>query len=349
MSRARKTPAPPPRRATALDVARLAGVSRSAVSRTLTEGASVSPETRAKVLEAAQALGYHRNALVRGMITRRSGIIGVVTGGLDNPFLAMALETLSRRLQRDGRKAFIYSGDAESDLQRALPSMIEYRVDGCMFLTNDLSPHATARYRQHGVPMVVLFSAGTERMGPVSGPAPVGAVTADNFEVSRRLAHHMADRGAKRFAYVAGHPDSSSSRAREAGFRRGLAERGQVLGGVVAGDFVYGGGLEAARALLGGETRPDAIFCGNDLMAMAVLDVARGELGLSVPAELMVAGFDDIPLAAGAAYDLTSVRQPVAAMIDAAADMLGGFIDDPSSASREVTIGAELVLRGSTG
>jgi DNA-binding LacI/PurR family transcriptional regulator len=347
MSRAMKPPARP-RPVTALDVARLAGVSRSAVSRTLTEGASVSAETRAKVLAAAQTLGYHRNALVRGMITRRSGIIGVVTGGLDNPFLAIALESLSRRLQRDGRKAFIYSGDAESDLQRALPGMIEYRVDGCMFLTNDISPHATARYRQHGVPIVLLFSAGIAQLASVPGPAPVGAVTADNFETSRRLAHHMAGKGARCFAYVAGHPDSSSSGAREAGFRQGLNECGHDIGQVVAGDFTYGPAAEAARGLLDGKDRPDAVFCGNDLMAMAVLDVARGELGLRVPEDLMVAGFDDTPLAAGAAYDLTSVRQSVPRMIDAAADMMADFIDDPASASREVMIEAELILRGST-
>jgi len=347
MSRLAK-PMARPRPVTALDVARLAGVSRSAVSRTLTEGASVSPATRAKVLAAAETLGYHRNALVRGMVTQRSGIIGVVTGGLDNPFLAIALEQLARRLQQDGRNAFIYSGDAEHDLHRALPGMIEYRVDGCMFLTNDISPHATAHYRAKGVPLVLVFSAGIERLASVPGRAPIGAVSADNFDVSRRLAHHLVDQGAKTVAFMAGHPDSSSSRARGTGFAKGLAERDIQLTHSIDAGFHYAPALEAARALLRGPHRPDAVFCANDLMAMAVLDVARGELGLGVPDQLMVAGFDDTPLASGAAYDLTSVRQPVPAMIDAAADMMAQFVDDPESPSREVTIPAEIVVRAST-
>lgn len=335
------------RRVTSLDVARLAGVSRSAVSRTLTEGASVSPETRQKVLRAAEKLGYHRNALVRGMITRRSGIIGVVTGGLENPFLAVALERLARRLQREGLKSFIYSGDAESDLQAALPGMIEYRVDGCMFLTNDLSPDTAAKYVGLGIPLVLVFSPGISTITH-SPAAPIGSVSVDSFEISRRMGHLIAERGCHRCAYLSGHPDSTSNRLRHEGYRLGLNERGAVLSSVATGNFVYADALEGARSLLATDEPPDAIYCGNDLMAMAALDVARGEFGLAVPRELAIAGFDDIQLAAGAAYDLTTVRQPVSAMIDLATDLLLEYIDMPTGPSRNIVVDAELVQRGST-
>jgi len=344
-----KPPAPTRRRVTALDVAKRAGVSRSAVSRALTEGASVSAATREKVLRAAAELGYHRNALVRGMVNRRSGIVGVVTGGLENPFLAVALERLSRRLQQEGLKAFIYSGDAASDLQVALPSMIEYRVDGCLFLTNDLSPHTAARYIDLEVPLVLAFSSGMSGIDIEDRNVPFAAVCVDNVAATRQIAHLMVENGATRFAYLAGHPDSVSNKERRRGFELGLADRGHALAAVETGNFVYAHSLHAARRLFARQDRPNAVFCGNDLMAMAVMDVARAECGLAVPEDVQVAGFDDVELAAGAAYNLTSVHQPISRIVDIATDLLLEFIEHHGRKPLEIMVESELKRRASTG
>lgn len=344
-----KAPARSRRRVTALDVAKRAGVSRSAVSRTLTEGASVSEATRKKVLRAAAELGYYRNALVRGMINRRSGIVGVVTGGLENPFLAVALERLSHRLQQEGLKAFIYSGDAASDLQVALPSMIEYRVDACLFLTNDLSPHTAAQYIDLGVPLVLAFSSGISGINIEDRSVPFAAVSVDNVAATRKIAHLMADNGARRFAYLAGHPESISNRERRRGFELGLADRGLALSAVETGNFVYAGALDAARRLFATNDRPDAVFCGNDLMAMAVIDVVRAECRLDVPGDVQVAGFDDIELAAGAAYSLTSVHQPISRIVDIATDLMLEFIEHHDHKPIEIMVESELKRRASTG
>ena len=345
-----RSPRPParPRRVTALDVARLAGVSRSAVSRTLTEGASVSPATREKVLRAAAELGYHRNALVRGMIRQRSGIIGVVTGRLDNPFIAQGLEQLSHRLQQQRLKTLIYSGDAESDLKVALPSMVEYRVDGCFILSNDLSPRAAAAYTRLDIPLLVMFNSDMEGISDHSDEVPVGVVDTDNEQISRRIADVLIDGGGRRFAYIAGLPNAATSRERQRGFEAGLRARGRELSAIETGHFSYEGGRAAARALFARADRPDALFCANDLMAMAALDVARSEFGLRVPEDLLVAGFDDIAIAGYPAYDLTTVRQPVARMIETATEMMLAFIEDPAAGLREVRLPAELVGRGST-
>lgn len=338
-----------PRRVTALDVAKRAGVSRSAVSRTLTEGASVSDETRRKVLKAADELGYYRNALVRGMITRRSGIIGVVTGGLENPFLAVAFEHLSRRLQEEGFKTFVYSGDADSDLRVAMPSMIEYRVDGCMFLTNDVSPHTAADYIGLDIPMVLAFSSGISGITPGQKALPLGSVSVDSVAATRAIAHVMINRGCQRFAYLGGHPDSVSNVERRRGFEMGLAERGKVLIAEENGNFVYKDALEGARRLFARPDRPDAVFCGNDLMAMAALDVARSEFGLDVPTDVAIAGFDDIEIASGAAYNLTSVRQPIAQVVDIATDLLLDFIAHHDRSPVDIVVEAKLMRRASTG
>ena len=343
-------PRPParPRRVTALDVARHAGVSRSAVSRTLTEGASVSPATRAKVLRAAAELGYHRNALVRGMVRQRSGIIGVVTGRLDNPFIALGLEQLSHRLQQQGLKTLIYSGDAESDLKVALPSMVEYRVDGCFILSNDLSPRAAAAYTRLDIPLLVMFNSDMEGISDHSDEVPVGVVDTDNEDISRRIAELLVEGGGRRFGFMAGLPNAATSRERQRGFEAGLRALGQRLSASETGHFSYEGGRVAAQLLFERPEPPDALFCANDLMAMAAMDVARSEFGLRVPEDLTVAGFDDIAIAGYPAYDLTTVRQPVAAMVETATGMMLAFIEDPATGLREVRLPAELVRRRST-
>ncbi|WP_040325657.1 LacI family DNA-binding transcriptional regulator [Aurantimonas manganoxydans] len=347
MTAAKRPSRPSRRRVTALDVAELAGVSRSAVSRTLTEGASVSDETRSKVLAAAKELGYHRNALVRAMVSRHSGIIGIVTGRLDNPFIAVALERLARRLQDDGLKTLIFSGDAESDLQIAMPSMLEYRVDGCFFLSNDISPQSAARYTEFDIPLVVVFNSDIEGISDHADEVPVGAVTVDNVEISAAVADLLLDAGCRRPAFLSGLPWAATSGERRRGFRDRLAARGIALLAEETGNFNYADGLAASRRLLSGAERPDAIFAANDVMALAVIDVARSEFGLQIPGDLAVVGFDDIGVAAHAAYDLTTVHQPVAAMIDAAADMMQELLVDPSRRPSDRRLASRLVIRGS--
>lgn len=335
------------RHVTALDVARLAGVSRSAVSRTLTEGASVSEETRSKVLQAAEQLGYHRNALVRSMVKQRSGIIGIVTGRLDNPFISIALELLSHRLQKVGFKTLIYSGDAEEDLQVALPSMIEYRVDGCIFLSNDLAPTAAAKYTKLNIPLLVVFNSDMRGISDHSDEVPVGAVTVDNVEASQQVAELLLDNGRKRLAYLAGLPTATSNRERRRGFEEGMKKRGGELYACETGNFNYEDAVVAARKLLSMPVAPDAVYCANDLMALAMIDVARHEFGLEVPRDIAVVGFDDISVAGYPSYGLTTVRQPVEKMIDAAASCLVKMIDEPSWRPVDIRLKTELVRRTS--
>ncbi|MCB8838972.1 LacI family DNA-binding transcriptional regulator [Aurantimonas sp. VKM B-3413] len=348
MSGSQRPGSGPRRRVTALDVARLAGVSRSAVSRALTEGASVSDETRAKVLKAAETLGYHRNALVRGMVRQRSGIIGIVAGRLDNPFIAVALEILSRRLQEDGLKSMIYSGDAESDIAVALPSLVEYRVDGCFFLSNDLSPQGAAKYTRLDIPLVVLFNSDMAGISDHGDEVPVGAITVDNVEISRTVADLLLGGGCRHFAYIEGLPRATTSRERQRGYVERLAERGFAVEAVATGNFNYADGLAAARGLLAARPRPDAIFAANDLMALAVLDVARAEFGLSVPEDVAVVGFDDIGAAAQAAYDLTTVRQPLADMVEAGVDLMLALIEEPDRRPEEIRLRSHLIERSTT-
>lgn len=330
---------------TAMDVARLAGVSRSAVSRTLTEGASVSEETRRKVLRAAKELGYHRNALVRGMVTRRSGLVGVVIGDMRNPFMALAMEPLFLKLQRDGLKPLIHLGDAEADLRVAMPGMAEYRVDGVLFLSTNLAPEEAMGYTRLDIPLVVIFNSYLHGISDHGNQVPVGAVSVDNFEAGQRVADLLVEGGRRRIALIEGQPDAHASKERRRGFISRLTDRGLKLAGLGIGNYRYEDARAAARRLLSGEPRPDAVFCLNDAMAMAAVDEARGSFGLRVPEDLAVVGFDDIPTAAYEGYALTTVRQPIVDMVDVAVDMMTRLIDEPTRRPLEIRMGSELVRR----
>ena len=300
---------------TSIDVARLADVSQSAVSRAYTPGASVSLDTRARVMAAAKKLGYRPNAIARSLITKRSRMIGVVMSYLDNQFYPLVLEKLSQRLQRDGYHVLLFISDAR-EADAVLAEILQYQVDGLVLASTSVSSGLASHCADAGIP-VVLFNR-TVRAGHAAS-----AVVSDNAVGGQLVAQHLVEQGCTRIAYIAGMEDSSTNQDRERGFREGLAQRGMRCFARAVGNYDFEQAKRATRELfVGSAQRPDAIFVANDHMAIAVMDTLRSELRLSVPQDVCVAGFDDVPQAAWAAYLLTSVVQPAMAMIDATAQLL---------------------------
>ena len=331
--------APVPSRVTAADVAALAGVSQSAVSRVFTPGASASSETARKVREAAQELGYRPNVLARSLITGRSRIIGLVVAYLDNYFYPQALEQLSRGLQARGYHVLVFmASQTAGNVDNVVEEILDYQVDGIVAASVALSSDLTARCRSAGVP-VVLFNRASDD--------DTLAITSDNVRGGRLVARFLADGGHRRIAYLAGWEGASTQRDREAGFRAGLAEAGLTLHGRARGAYEIETARAATRALMAQSTPPDAIFAANDHMAIAAMDVLRFELGLNVPQDVSVVGFDDVPPAAWPAYDLTTVRQDATAMIAATIDTLIDRIDGAGPETGRIMIAAPLVIRSS--
>lgn len=305
----------PDQRVTSIDVARLAGVSQSTVSRTFTPGASVSPKARERVLAAARSLGYTPNALARGLITRQSNIIGIVMANLTSPFHTYALEKFSQRLQSLGRQVLLFDAAPDEDIDDMLDQVLQYRVDGLIITAATISSHMADQCASNGIP-VVLFNRYV--MG-----ANVSAVCCDNVEGGRLVANLLLDAGHRRLAFIAGREDSSTNIDREKGFGDRLRERGLVhWQREPAGDYTYEDGYEAACRLLADDDRPDAVFCAADSLAFGVMDAARYRFGLSIPADLSIIGFDDIPAAAWPSYALTTIRTPVRRMINATLEIL---------------------------
>ncbi|SFT54142.1 LacI family DNA-binding transcriptional regulator [Sedimentitalea nanhaiensis] len=325
---------------TSMQVAQLAGVSQSAVSRVFTPGASVSAKTAAKVRKAATALGYRPNVLARSLITGKSRIIGLVVAYLENQFYPEAIEKLSHALQEKGYHILVFmANNDDSATDTVIDELLDYQVDGIITASVGMSSTLTARCEAAGIP-IVLFNREQD-------DERLSCVRSDNLAGGRKLAEFLLRAGHKKIAHIAGWEGASTQRDREAGFLLGLAEGGQTLFARGEGKFSYEAAAAAARDMFTQQDRPDAVFVANDHMAFAVMDVLRFELGLRVPEDVSVVGYDDVQLAAWPAYDLTTVRQPANRMVAETVDILMARIADPDSQPRRVAIDGPLIPRGS--
>lgn len=325
---------------TALDVAERAGVSRSAVSRVFTPGASVSKGTAEKVRRAAHELGYRPNVLARSLITGRSRIIGLVVAYLENQFYPEAIERLSKALQERGYHVLVFmaSNDQETT-EQVIAELLDYQVDGILVASVGLSNDLTRRCEAAGIP-IVLFN----RDQP---DERLSSVTSDNRAGGRKLADFLLAGGHSRIGHIAGWEGASTQIDREAGFRAGLAAAGLSLVAREVGNFSFEGAQRAARAMFDCDAPPEAVFVTNDHMAFAVMDVLRHELGISIPGEVSVVGYDDVQIASWGSYDLTTVRQRANVMVEQAIDILLTRIDRPDTPPRRVRLDGPLIIRGS--
>jgi DNA-binding LacI/PurR family transcriptional regulator len=329
------------RYASSTEVARLAGVSQSAVSRAFSEGKSISQETSRKVFEAAKKLGYSPNFLPRILLSHRSRLVAIAIGGVANPFYALALEEFTAALQEIGHQVLLVHVEGDHALDGAIPKIASYRVDAIVSALPVLSKTAARALAQIRVPTIAFNTPVKNRW--------VSAVCADSIGGAAAVSDLFLARGARSFAFVGGSEGSHASLERRRGYEDRLRAHGfsDVL--ATTGDYSYQGGFDAALALLASGTRRDAIFCANDLMAIGVLDALRGPLRMRVPEDVIVAGFDDIPQASWNAYRLTTVIQDHRAMVNEAVSMLQTMMSLDRPKGRLLrTVSCELVERETT-
>ncbi|EMB4324991.1 LacI family DNA-binding transcriptional regulator [Pluralibacter gergoviae] len=324
---------------TSQQVAQLAGVSQSAVSRSFTPGASISPATREKVLKAARELGYRPNAIARSLNTARSRIIGVVISYFDNQFYPQVLEALAQRLDTLNYHLLLFVGDRDGNVDRIFDQIMQYRVDGIVLASVTLSLDLSEECLAAGIP-VVLFNRSEE-----SGMA--SSVNSNNEAAARQIAEFLMAGEHKRYAYVGGVADSSVNIARQRGYLAALAEQGIHDVQVVNGNYDTRQTIRAAYSLFSTPPVPDAIFVANDHMALTVMDVARYEFGLRIPQDLSVIGYDDTGPSGWPSYALTSVSQPVQEMVGAAVELLMKQIDSDTIEPAQITVPGMLVVRHS--
>ncbi|MDQ1078349.1 LacI family DNA-binding transcriptional regulator [Pseudoroseomonas cervicalis] len=349
-------PSRPAPRITIKDLARELGMSVATVARAFHAGAAIAETTRAQVLSRAAALGYQPNALARGMITRRTRIVGVVVSDLHNPFYPEALSRLCATLQQAGCNTMLVTGrEGPAGLMTghegvaegpagaeaaALRLLLSYQPECVVILATTLSSDAAAACEAAGTPLLYL--------NRFPGEVRAESIVCDNEAGAAALTAHLLAQGARRPAFIGGLAEASTQAERRAGFRRACAEAGLAPREQPAGAFTYEAGFDAALALLTGPEPPDALFCASDILALGALEAARHRLGLRVPQDLKVAGFDDIPMSAWPSHDLTTLRQPLEAMLQAALRWLGQVLDGAPPPPRLTRLPGTLVPRGST-
>lgn len=329
---------------TSTDVARRAGVSQSAVSRAFSQGASIAPETRRKVLEAAAELNYRPNRIPAIMLSGRSRMVGVVVGGLSNPFYASTLECLATSLRAAGLQILLVHVDDALTLDSALDQLLSYRVDAVVTALAIGSQRAARMLSDLAIPVICFNSR-------LTGPW-ISTVVSNNHAAGLTAAQVFESCGVTRPAWLAGPVRNAASRARGHGFIAGVrANSARWPDGVLEmrGDDSYESGYDAIRRLLARGERPDGLFSSNDLMACGAMDALRQHGSLNCPDDVVMMGYDNIPQAGWHAYSLTSFDQQVDCLVDAATQLLDAALGpDGGPVSRTRVVDARLVTRRST-
>ncbi|TQJ55120.1 LacI family DNA-binding transcriptional regulator [Streptomyces sp. NBC_00080] len=338
-----RTEARPTQTATLAEIAREAGVSAPTVSKVLNGRADVAPTTRTRVEELLRAHGYRR----RRAEATRSPLIDLVFHELES---AWAMEVIRgvENVARDAGLSVVLSESAG----RLTPGrtwadqVAARRPHGVVLVLSGLDESQRALLTSRSIPFVVMDPAGDPG-------ADVPSIGATNWQGGLAATRHLVELGHRRIGAISGPPQMMCSRARIDGYRAALETAGlpvdQQL--IKTGDFHHETGYRLGRELLDRPDRPTAVFAGNDLQALGCYEAAR-ELGLRIPEDVSVVGFDDLPVARWVGPPLTTVRQPLTEMAEAAARLV---LELGRSASREaptatrVELATSLVVRSSTG
>lgn len=322
---------------TSIDIARIAGTSQATVSRAL-NGGMVSEALRERIIAITKELGYTPNAVARGLVTSRTGLVGVVVSDITDPFYQEFLEEIGTCLA-DRQQHMLLQNAARGSDREAVDLLLEQRVDGIIFTSVvDGSDVVRDLVKQHFP--VVLADRVIDDCDSVEGDNSAGAAVAVD---------HLVGLGHRRIAVLEGTRGASTSAQRTAGFRQRIDERGLETYPelVICTNFSYDLAYEATRALLGMPEPPTAIFCHNDLLAFAALNAARAE-GVRVPADLSVIGFDNTRQSGWEMLSLTTVSQPLAEMAARSVQLLHDRIANPDRAPRHEILPCRLLERGTT-
>jgi DNA-binding LacI/PurR family transcriptional regulator len=319
-------------------VAQLAGVSRSAVSRTFTTGASVAPATREKVLRAAQELGYHVNDLARGVLANQSRLVGIVATKPEVGFRAHLAAALAKFLiQRGSIPILINTGQTEEELLAAQKMLIGHRAEAIIILSGSPPASFFELAQRNGQPLIVIGRSEPD----------ADHVRAGNSEASRKAATVLFESGRRRLAVAGSNSGTPSIIERESAFLTTAETLGAEVSIGRGADSDYESGIAAGRALFSQQVRPDAVFCANDQIAFGLMDYVRQEVKLRIPEDVAVIGFDDVPEASWLSYQLTSFRQDPLVMAMRAVELMERRLENPDLPRAYERVIPELVIRQS--
>ncbi|MGH2317158.1 LacI family DNA-binding transcriptional regulator [Planococcus sp. SE5232] len=322
----------------AKDVAKLAGVSQSSVSRVYFEGAKVSERTRKKVLAAAEELGYRPNEFARSLITSRTKIIGLVMKGVENPFYPQVLTQFTASFKKHGYSVlFVHTNNDEIQTED-VETLLNYNVAGVVITDATMSLKVAESFKANHIPLVFF-----NRKLNLSD---FYSVCCNNLNAGRVIAEYLIAEGSTDMAYISGNENTSTSLEREKGFREVL-EQHKLSYAKYSSDYTYGGGYATALTIIENGRLPTAFFVANDIMALGVLDALRKKR-IQVPKQVKVIGFDNIDMASWPAYELTTWEQPIEKMVEETVDYLLAEIAEYTGTARILEIEGAFIERKTT-
>ncbi|SMC40576.1 LacI family DNA-binding transcriptional regulator [Primorskyibacter flagellatus] len=324
--------------ATLKDVAERAGVSRSAVSRTFTDGASVSAKMRSRVEKAATELGYSPNALASSLTTGRTKLIGLVSNNFKNPIFLEVFDLFTRALQDQGLRPLLVNLSDETDPQSSVKMLRQYSVDGVVVASSTLPPAFSRAFRDAGVPVVHAF-------GRPSGTPAVHVVGIDNIACGRMAAQTLIARGYAQVGFLGGPESATSTQDRLEGFMSEIARHPRISAShSFAAAYSFAAGRDEMLHLLKGPAA-QAYFCGDDVLSIGALSAISGS-GLSVPGDIGIIGLNDMAMAGWQNIDLTTIHMPVEKIVASSIELIMGMLTDPDLTPEARIFACDIIERG---
>ena len=321
------------------EVAALAGVSRSAVSRCFTEGASVSPSTRAKINKAAEQLGYQPNALASSLTTGRTKLIGLVSNNFHNPIFLQVFDLFTRGLQERGLRPLLVNLSDENEPSASVRLLKQYSVDAVIVASSTLPVSFAEAFHAEGVPVVHAFGRHVEN-------PRVNVVGIDNKEAGRMAARELIRRGYKKVSVLAGPDSATSTQDRVSGFLDAVKGAKDVEARTsFASAYSYDAGWEEMNRLLQAGDVAEAYFCGDDVLSIGALSAIQNA-GLKVPDDIGLIGLNDMEMARWKNINLTTIRQPIPEVVRLSLEMVCAILEDGATTTKAHLLPCELIERG---
>lgn len=322
----------------AKDVAKLAGVSQSSVSRVYFEGAKVSKKTRQKVLAAAEELGYRPNEFARSLITNRTKIIGLVMKGVQNPFYPQVLTQFTASFKKFGYSILFVHTSSDEIQTEDIETLLNYNVAGVVITDATMSLNVAESFRTNQIPLV-FFNRKLSRSNFYS-------VCCNNLNAGRAIAEYLIAQGSKDMAYISGNENTSTSLEREEGFSEVLTQHNLTYTKYLS-DYTYEGGYKTTLTIIKQAALPSAFFVANDIMALGVMDALRKK-EIQVPEQVKVIGFDNIGMSSWPAYELTTWEQPIEKMVEETVNYLLSEMVEYTGTAEAVEVEGAFIERKTT-
>lgn len=319
------------------EVAALAGVSRSAVSRTFTEGASVSNSTRDKVMAAAKELNYHPNILARGLSTSRTKLVGLVSNNFHNPVFLQVFDLFTKGLQERGLRPLLVNLTDAIDPAESVNRLAQYRVDGVIVASSTLPTKFSEAFKDANIPVVHTF-------GRYTTEPTIHTVGVDNQACGQLAAETLLRKGYKQLGYLGGPDTATSSVDRFDGFRKTVKAAGAKLQHRFATAYSHEAGRIGMLAELSNNPA-QAYFCGDDVLSFGAM-AAVEQSGRTVPDDIGIIGMNDMEMARWANFNLTTVHQPIAEIVKSSIDLVTQLLDEPEKPVHATLFPCHVVERG---